>query len=308
MSDKIIAVLLAILAYTMLNVGFILERKGAKALPRVENQGFFRNILNFVTNVPWFIGYFLTSVQYYIYLAAIRYGSISLVTPFSGLGIVVLVVLSSRLLGEKISRKEIVAIALIVAGVIGLGITSPDSSTDRSPERVAASLGSPGPIAFIAVLVAAMVAPVLLSSRGSRRNSGISFAVAAGVASCITAIFSYVLAGYISTENLVPGLLAAFKALPFWLLILAVNLSGTAGTAFLQVGYQRGKASLVAPLFTIVSTVGAVIVGIVLFGEWRGFSPVAGAVRMASIAVVTVGAAILSRANAKITAAEGDHS
>ncbi len=300
MGNPVIAIILSLIAYTMLNIGFVLQKKGASSLPQVEHQTIMENVKNFLYNKIWLLGLILTSVQWFFYLFALDAGSISLVTPFNGWGIVVLIIFSYFYLKESISRVEFVCIGITVAGVFLLGVTAPEP---RALDQgiMAAMLSTPISLAFLLLMGALVIVPVVLSWKRNFWHADIILGACSGVAASIGAIFSNALMAHISTDNLFPTLWIALGTLVFWFYLIMAAAGNTVSMIYQQIAYQKGKASLVAPLFTIVSLVIPVIAGIIMFEEWGLVSPDLVILRVVSIMVITAGAATLSYFNSKYT-------
>jgi len=299
MGNPVFAIILALIAYTMLNIGIVLQKKGASSLPQVEHQSIVDNIKNFLKNKVWLIGFTLTTVQVFFYLFALDYGSISLVTPFNGWGIVVLVIFSHFYLKESISRVELVCIGVTVAGVIVLGITSPELKSELDAVTIASMLSAPVSIAIILLLGALTIIPVVLSWKRKFWHADIILSTCSGFAASIGAIFSVAIMAHISTSDMWPSFWTALGTLVFWFYLIIYGAGTMVSMVYLQIAYQKGKASLVAPLFTIVTLVLPVIAGIIMFGEWNLVSPDLAGIRAASIIVITAGAASLSYFNSK---------
>jgi len=102
MGNTPLAIILGITAYSLLYIGLVLEKKGASMLPKIEGTGFFQNIKNLLTNKIWMLGLILTSNQWWLYAMALDLGSLSLVTPLLGVGLVVLVIFSYFYLKESV--------------------------------------------------------------------------------------------------------------------------------------------------------------------------------------------------------------
>ncbi len=300
MANPIIAIILALIAYTLLNIGFVLQKKAASSLPQVEHQSLWTNIKNFIGNKMWVIGLILTSIPWFLYLFAIDYGSLSLVTPFNGWGIVVLVIFSYFYLKEPISRAEFTCIGVTVVGVVILGITSPASNFEFDAGTMATILVTPVSIALILTMGIFTIVPVIISFKRKFWHADIILGACSGVGAAIGAIFSNAMMAHVSTGDLWSSLWIALGTIAFWFYLLMAAVGNTASMVYQQIAYQKGKASLVAPLYTIVSLVLPVIAGIIIFGEWSLVSPELAGLRVTSIILITVGAAALSYSNSKI--------
>jgi multidrug transporter EmrE-like cation transporter len=125
---------LAALAFSLLNVGLALEKKGASQLPSIEGAGAARSLKNFLTNPTWLIGFVMTIVQLVFLSLALGLGPMTLVMPMAGVGLVVLAAFSRFYLGEVISRPMLAGIALVVAGIVILGATHPGATETLSAD------------------------------------------------------------------------------------------------------------------------------------------------------------------------------
>ncbi len=299
MGNPTIAIILSLIAYTLLNIGIVLQKKGASSLPQVEHQALWDNVKNFLSNKIWVTGLILTSIPWFIYLFAIDYGSLSLVTPFNGWGIVVLVIFSYFYLKESISRAELACIGATVVGVVILGATAPETKVEYDSNTMAVALSTPVSIICIILLLVLTFVPVVLSMKKGFWHADIIFGACSGIATSVGAIFSNALMAHIGMNDLCSSLWIALGNLAFWFYLIMAGAGNTISMVFQQIAYQKGKASLVAPLFTIVSLVVPVILGIVMFGEWILVTPELAGLRVASIVVITAGAAFLSYFNTK---------
>ncbi len=297
--DAVLAIIFALLAYTMLNIGFVLQKKGASSLPQVEHQTIIENVKNFLYNKIWLLGLILTSVQWFFYLFALDAGSISLVTPFNGWGIVVLVVFSYFYLKESISRVELMCIGVTIAGVILLGVTAP-APKELDQGLLTAMLSTPISLAFLFLMGVLTIVPVVISWKKNFWHADIILGACSGVAASIGAIFSNAMMAHITTSDFWSSLWTALGTLAFWFYLIMAGAGNTVSMVYQQIAYQKGKASLVAPLFTIVTLVIPVIAGIIMFEEWGLVSPELAGLRISSIILITVGAAALSYSNSKI--------
>ncbi|HMF30399.1 MAG TPA: DMT family transporter [Candidatus Lokiarchaeia archaeon] len=299
MSNVIAAIILALLAYTMLNIGLVMQKKGASDLPQVEHQSLTSNIKNFATNKIWMVGLILTSVQYLLYLLALDYGSLSLVSAFTGWGIVVLVLFSFFYLKEPLSRVEAACIAVVAGGVVVLGLTSPNVGVKLDPSTVNQILAQPVSIVFLAVIVAFCFCPVIFSWKRGFWHADVILGACSGVANSIGAIFANALVAFISVDNIGGTLGSAMGSGLFWLFLFLVLAGNMISMVYQQIAYQKGQANLILPLYTIVSTVVPVLSGIIMFQDWGLVNPGVAGLRAACIVVITVGAAALAYFNSK---------
>ena len=80
--------------------------------------------------------------------------------PILAVGLVFLLGIGVRVLGERVGRRELIALGAIVAGVVGLALTGPGQSTDHADPEVL------GPV--IGGLTLAALTPYALRRSGGR--------------------------------------------------------------------------------------------------------------------------------------------
>jgi len=220
-------------------------------------------------------------------IAALLLAPLTVVQPCLASGLILLLWLGVTRLGERPGRRELIAVAAIVAGVAGVALAAPQRTTDHA---------AAGAIALSLALVAIpILAPYLL--RGRIRHSphpggvnlgwadiGGLMVLSAGCGYAWTAIASKLL-----TDELAAGAL-----------LVAVGWLATAGLseglALLSEmsALQRRAATHVAPAMFAVQVLVPVALAPLIFGESWGETPLGGAVLGASMAVAVGGTVLLA--------------
>jgi hypothetical protein len=118
----------------------------------------------------WLVGSAAGVVAWPLQAAALTFGSIALVQPTFGFGLVMLLVLAVWMLGESVGRREVLGVAAVAAAVGTLGWAAPPST---------GTFTRTGVVVVIAWVVVAGVAPQVLRLLDLR--SGVATSVAAGV-------------------------------------------------------------------------------------------------------------------------------
>ncbi len=118
----------------------------------------------------WLAGTAAGVVAWPLQAAALTFGSIALVQPTFGFGLVMLLVFAVVMLGERVGRREILGVAAVAVAVGTLGWAAPRSTGDFT------HLGVIVTIAWAAVAAFAPQALRLLDLR-----SGLATSVAAGI-------------------------------------------------------------------------------------------------------------------------------
>ncbi|GAB4310371.1 MAG: hypothetical protein Kow0069_10470 [Promethearchaeota archaeon] len=284
----VLGIFLAVLSYTMLNVGFVLEKKGAAQLPNIEDTDVKSNLRNFATNKVWLVGFALTAIQWWIYLVALNYAPLSVVAPFMGVGMVVLTVFSHYYLGEQITRVEGVAIAVTVSGLVVVGASSVETGQALSLEEMPAVVFQPVGLVFVLSLTASIAGLVLITVRLRYKFADVLLGVASGFCAGIGNVFSKAIAPAFN------DLLDSLAAFVFWAFLFLAG-AGNFGSMILQnLGFQKGRAVVVGPVFSVMTIVLPTLAGVLVFNEWALLPLVNCVIQIAGIGVVSVGILVLS--------------
>jgi len=296
-----LAIIFAILSYSLLNIGFVLEKKAAAALPKIEEQSTWHNLKNFLTNKTWLFGFLLVNIQWFFFLFALEWGSLSLVIPMAGVGLIVLVVFSYFYLKEPITKPEIFAILGIISGVIIMGVTSSESEPTYSLFEMNNFLKQTSAIVFIVVFTVIMIGMVLFSVIKQIPIIGALYGLASGLASGLGVIFTKAVTGGFDTSNFWTTFVVALKQWVWWIYFALLILFNIASTIFLQLGYQKSKAVIVSPLFSMASLITPIIGGLIIFSEWSSYSVGIIIAKSVALVLITIGILLLSIASTRET-------
>src|SRR3954468_20640020 len=110
----------------------------------------------------WLAGTAIAASGWPLHLAALALAPLSVVQPALAVGLLLLLVLGDRMLGERVGRLEVSAVLAIVLGVAGLAWAAPEHTTSHAGfARLAPALGG------LAVLAAAPYAARRETAAGS---------------------------------------------------------------------------------------------------------------------------------------------
>jgi drug/metabolite transporter (DMT)-like permease len=231
-----------------------------------------------VRNRRWVGATALGLVGWPLEILALLLAPLTVVQPCIACGLILLLWLGATRLGERPGRREAVAVAAIVAGVVGVGLAAPERSTDHA-----------GGAAITLALVLVAI-PVLLPFALRRRADRIALlmVLGAGGGYAWTAVASKLL-----TDELAA---AAILAAVAWLITAAAS----EGLALLNEmsALQRRAATHVAPIMFAVQVIVPVLLASLIFGESWSDTPLGGAVLVACIALTLVGTVILAGSQA----------
>lgn len=214
-----------------------------------------------------------------LHLLALGLAPLSLVQPTLALGLVLLLYLGHRMLGERVGASEIAAVAGVVGAVAVLAWAAPaETSHHAGAVRVAAGIV---PLATIALL------PLLVGRIGASPVP-VVLPLSSGAAYAFTGITSKLLVDELRNGNLTGVLLWA----------AATAVIGFTGLLLEMSALQQRPAVQVGPLVFVVQVTVPVLLAPLVSGEsWSG-TPLGGAVILAAVAAVAVSATILGRSPA----------
>lgn len=221
-------------------------------------------------------------------IVALLLAPLTVVQPCLASGLILLLWLGAKKLGEAPGRREWTAVAAIGVGVAGVALAAPDRTTDHA---------GTGAIALALVLVAIPIAaPYAL--RGRAAALGWLPVVSAGFGYAWTAIASKLL-----TDELAAGALLVAIA---WLATAAAS----EGLALLSEmsALQSRPATHVAPVMFAVQVLVPVLLAPLIFGESWGSTPLGGVALIASMAVAVAGTVLLAGSRTVGAVIESAHS
>lgn len=226
---------------------------------------------------PWFAaGWGLAALAWLAHVAALSLAPISLVQAVLAGGAVTLAVLSQRLFGGPVERRQWLALALGGAGLALLAATLPHFHGAHSSFSPAAIVSFEGGLVLLA-------AGIALGHRAER------FAARRGVLLAVLAGLLFALAG-IAIKALTGG--AGGWVLISSLLVLTVGCGALAqytGVAALQ----SGGAIETIGLMGIVGNAIQIVAGILVFGDPLSPSPFGIVLQVAALAMVCFSALLL---------------
>jgi hypothetical protein len=265
-----IALLLALASTTLTNVAYLREHDAAAALPTLSLRRPLHSAQALLTDRSWLVGFALESGGFALYVAALALAPLTLVQSVSAGGIGILAFVSARMRRRRLGRHELAGVLLSTLGLLALAVSLTGGSSE----------GAGGSTFEILLWLAATAGAAVVALELGRRLGAL--AVAEGVAGGL--FFSI---GDISVKVATQGGARAALA-------IGVIAGYTLGTAFLQLGYQKGGALTVAGLATLLTNALPIAAGTVVLGEPVP-SGVYGGVRIVAFAAVTLGAILLAR-------------
>jgi hypothetical protein len=268
-----IALLLALASTTLTNVAYLREHDAAAALPALSLRRPLHSVQALLTDRSWVTGFALETGGFALYVAALALAPLTLVQSVAAGGIGILAFVSARMRRRRLGRHELVGVLVSMLGLLALAVSLAGGGTGE---------GTGGSTFEIVLWLAATAGAAVIALALGRRFGAL--AVAEGVAGGL--FFSI---GDISVKVATQGAArAAFAA--------GVVVGYSLGTAFLQLGYQKGGALTVAGLAMLLTNALPIAAGSVVLGEPVP-SGAFGAVRIVAFVAVTLGAILLAQPN-----------
>ncbi len=272
-----VGIALALVAALLTNFASLLKHRGCHRTEPVSLRQPLRSARR-LAGSPWFAaGWGLAAVAWMIHVAALSMAPISLVQAVLAGGAVLLAVISQRIFGDPVERRQWLALLLGGAGLALLALTVPQLRGSHSEFSVGAILGFEGGLALLASGLA-------LGHRSERlaARHGVLLAALAGtlIAFAGIAIKGLFGTGEVSIALIVPwvGLIVLCGALAQYTTVAAL---------------QRGQAIETIGLIGLVANASQIAGGVLVFGDPLSSNPLGVALQATAFAMVCASALLL---------------
>jgi hypothetical protein len=286
MVDLVLGIVAAVGASTLYSLGIALQAMDAREAPHEEHL---RLALawGLLRRARWLLGTGLSILGFPLQVLALLLAPLVVVQPALAVGLLVLMFLAQRMLGEHAGPYEYRAMGAIVIGVIGVGLAAPPRSTTHSSEELTITLVLIG-------LGCASLLPYLLRVIG-RPPAPVTM-IGAGLAFAWSAVATKLASDDLAQGHLIPA--AAW----------ALSTAAASGVGVLSEmsALQSRPAIQVAPMVFVTQTVVPVVLAPLLLGESFAATPLGGVPLVASLALLVAGAALLARSPLLLALMEGE--
>ncbi|OEJ43093.1 hypothetical protein AR457_02230 [Streptomyces agglomeratus] len=291
----------ALVANVLYSTGFVLEKRALAGMPPLSAAQPGRALLLLAGRPLWICGATALALGFAAQLAVYRTLPIAAAQGLFLSGLVLLLVLSSVVLGERPSGRERRAVA-----VIGLALVMVVSSLYGSSEEISHS--APAGI-LLALCLPTLAAGLLLYAAAERRarrrhrqpTTGVAYAVAVGLLYGVSSLAIKGVSGHLDTSDL-PGSVPALLASPYPYLLL---VTGSSGLVLSQTALQRCRASLIVPVCSTVTCVFTIVSGTIAFSEPLPEDPLRLLLRIGGTALALTVLLTLPRHDAASPTSEG---
>jgi drug/metabolite transporter (DMT)-like permease len=298
--DLALGFALALAAACCYETGYALQALEARRAP--AERALRPSLIGHLVGRPVWIGATaLSLLGWPLQIVALSQAPLTLVQPTLALGLLLLLVLGVRVLGEHVGVREMVAVVLIIGSVAVFAWAAPRDTGEV--ERGA------GLVAALAILIAVALAPyaiALMRGSSAAKRGGTRFTLgrypmlllvaSAGAADGLAAFVAKIVA-----QDATEG---ALVAVVLWAaLVAAVVIVGLLSES---TALQSFAATRVAPTVLVMQIVIPVILAPLVGGErWSG-TPLGGAVLAAALVTIAVGAGLLASSPAVAQLAVGE--
>jgi drug/metabolite transporter (DMT)-like permease len=284
--ELVLGIAAAFGASTLYSLGIAFQALDAKEAPP-EAHLRLALVRRLVTRARWLLGTALSILGFPLQVVALLLAPLVVVQPALAAGLLVLLVLGQRMLGEHAGRYEYACVIAIAAGVVGIALTAPPRSTSHTSQELTITLVLVG-------LGCASLLPYLLHV--VYRSPAVVTMIGAGLAFAWSGVATKLASDDLATHHIGPA--AAW----------ALSTAAASGVGVLSEmsSLQMRPAIQVAPVVFVTQTVVPVVLAPLLLGESFAATPLNGVPLILSLAVLVAGAAALVRSPVLLALMAGD--
>jgi drug/metabolite transporter (DMT)-like permease len=269
-----IGVLCAVASSALFNVGIALQALEARAAPREEGLRL-ALLLDLLRRRRWIAGLLLGALGVPLEVLAFSWAPFVVVEPLLASGLLVLLAIGARVLGERPGASVIAGVVAIIAGTALIAWGAPPHS-DRHRGAVAV-------VVVVAAMVALSLVPFFL--RGTRLDNALVPNLGSACGFAATNVAAKLLADDLGGGH--------YPEAVAWLAVAA--FAGVAATITGMTALQRARATTVVPISTAVQTFLPIALEPLFLTEgWRA-AELEGGVLLAGIAVMAIGTVVVAR-------------
>jgi uncharacterized membrane protein len=280
-------IVLGLIATVLYNAGFVLEKRALRDLPPLSMRRVGRLVWLLATSKAWLTGFLVMGMGMACQVVVMSRVPLSVAQPIQLAGLALLVVFSAVFLGERTTQREWAGLGVLALSLLLVCLS-------MEPTRLGLHAGTGEMLAVIGGTVflglAAFVTAARSGSRSGRPHPGLLYGAAAGLLYGAAGLQTKGISGFLAegSHHFVGRTLSS----PYPYLYLA--LSG-AGLLLFQTALQRGRASIVVPVSSVVGSVYTVLAGTAVFGEPLPQDPVRLVLRSAGFGAAIVVVALMPR-------------
>lgn len=262
------------------------ERLAARTAPKAK-------LLRLLGRGAWWWSVGLNTTGALLHVAALKYGSLTLVQPLGALTLVAAVPLGAYLAGRHVARVEWRGTALTLLGLCALLLTTGGTAPHET-------LSLPEVLGIAAVSLVLVCALVRRTGRAAART-GLRYGAASGIVSGIASALTQTVT--VSVTDHTSGPLPGWRTAVVALLVAAFAV---AGLLLSQSAYRGGLGAPLA-MVTLVNPIAASVIGLVLLGEGLQGGATGLVLALVGATAAARGVVLLTRASGAAPPAERRH-
>lgn len=253
----ILGVVFALVTTLAYNGSFVLQKHALGSLPPLNPRRPMRAVWVLATSPRWLAGFTLMLSGLATQLGALSRIPLTVAQPVFSSGIAFLLLLTVVVLRERLTGRESIGLAAIVAGVVCV-VASLSSRTDTAGKGGHA-------LTVLAVAIPSIVLGLtIFIAAGRATGTDLLYGLAAGLVYGVVGLIMKGLSASIDYHGGPIRLVTSVLVSPYLYLAAPVMVTGM---LVFQISLQRCRASIVAPVSSVVSTLYTVTAGTVVFGE-----------------------------------------
>lgn len=263
-SPLLVGIVLAALSTIFNNSGMVIEKLAIRQMPVFHARRGIEMIRTLFSAPLWLVGFVLLVSGLGAQVLALTLAPISLVQAVSACGIVLLLVLSHLLLGDRLGRFEYLGMGAVLIALVFLGL-SVDSQADhaaRSSSFVALAVAAVPAVAASFCLFLAAERDHGSSARRSRFRAPL-FGLSSGLLYGVAGLGVKAVSTILERRGLVRGAPYILTSPALYLLIGAA----VCGFLIFQTALQRSRASILVPVNNVTGSAYFIVVGSEVFHE-----------------------------------------
>jgi drug/metabolite transporter (DMT)-like permease len=273
-----LGILAALAAATLYDLAVALQTLDARTVPAEHSLR--PSLLQTLVRRPRWLGATLLGVLGWpLQVVALLLAPLTVVQPALSAGLLLLLALGAKALGESPGRREVLAVIGITVGVAGLAWAAPHHTTSHA---------GPGRLVPVLTVLALLAVVPYLSERLAGRGQGLAVVLGAGCAYAFSGVSSKLIADGLSAGQLLGPALWA----------VATGLAALLGLLSEMTALQHRPATQVAPLVFVVQVVVPVALAPLLLSESWSSTPLGGGAVVVSLGIVAAASAALGRSPA----------
>ena len=273
-----VGLICALLSALGTNLAFLFKHRGAVAAPDVDMRHPLRSAVDLFRSKWWSIGWAVAAVAFALHVAALTLAPISVGQAVLAGGLVFLAVLAERFFGFELGRRQWTGIGLVAVSLALLTLTGEGEGEANSGYSLA------GMIVFEGIAVG--VGLILVLSHLIERipvQRGVLLGIAAGLGFGISDVAIKALSGDLDSGPVC--VLSPWSVV----IVTAAVFSFYASARSLQIG--DGVA--VIAVTSVAANLSTILAGLAVFGDRLGNDALVIGVRLAALALILVGAALI---------------